>query len=648
MILVDNGSDDATVNLARAEGPRFRVVRNEENTGFGPACNQGAALARGEYILFLNNDTILLPGWLDPLVEALDEDDLLAAVQPKLLYPDGRLNDAGGLVFAGGEPWIYGKGSAEPDAPQFSCRRAPDYASGACLLVRRRAFTEVGGFDDRYAPAYYEDTDLSFALRAAGWKVLFEPASTVVHVEGGTAGTDIGQGIKQYQVRNAERFATKWADELAQRPPLGRQAVESWAHRPQGGFGPAENLSVRGHAAVEAARREAATAKSVLVLDSFMPVFDRASGGLRLFTMLQALRQAGHAVTFYALAGGSRHYAGAVGRLGIACFGGDRGETVDRGPGYTAAVWPSLDALLTTWQFDAIIVSPWSTGEIVIDQIRRHAPRATVIVDTNDVHFLRLQRADALTAAPSPETADTKRRELSVYGRADRVVCVTETDAAVVQSEIPQAHIVVVPNAHADVDVGPGFAERTGCLFVGNFNHPPNADAVAWWKSEIGPVLAHTTPGAGLTVVGNDPMGLAKEFAGPGISVSGTVESTLPFLHQARVSVAPLRYGAGMKGKVGEALMAGIPVVLTSMAAEGMELVDEEHVIVADSADAFAAAVHRLYTDRELWERLRTAGRAHAARHFGLGRMREAVAEMMSDLGTMVGSDNRSVHSSAP
>ena len=602
----------------------------------------------GEFILFLNNDTILLPGWLEPLLDTLDDDPLLAAVQPKLLYPDGRLNDAGGLVFKGGEPWIYGKGSAEPDAPQFSCRRAPDYASGACLLVRRCAFTEVGGFDDRYAPAYYEDTDLSFAFRAAGWKVLFEPASKVIHLEGGTAGTDLGRGIKQYQVRNAEKFAAKWAEELAHRPRLGNQAVESWAHRPQGGFGPGENLGVRGESAVDVARRDAAAAKSVLVLDPFMPVFDRASGGLRMFTMLRAMRQEGHAVTFYATAGGSRHYADILGRLGIACFGGDRRETSDRGPGYTSAVWPGLDVLLTTWHFDVIVVSPWTTAEILFDEIRRYAPRAAVIIDTNDVHFLRLQRADALTAAHSPETADTKKREIAAYRRADRVVCVTEDDAAVVRSEIPDADIVVVPNAHAEVDPGPGYRERSGCLFVGIFNHPPNADAVAWWKHEIAPVPTHILPEAVLTVVGNDPVGVAKAFAGPGINVTGTVESTLPYLHQALVSVAPLRYGAGMKGKVGEALMAGIPVVLTSVAAEGMQLVDEEHVLIADTADAFAAAVRRLHTDPELWERLRHAGRIHAARHFGLDRMRAGVAEMLSNLGTIVPSDNESILSAAP
>jgi|GEM_PF-538373 len=633
VILVDNGSSDATVNMARAEGPRLRVVRNEENTGFGPACNQGAALARGEYVLFLNNDTIVLPGWLEPLVAALDEEPALAAVQPKLLYPDGRLNDAGGLVFGGGEPWIYGKGNPEPDAPEFSCRRAPDYVSGACLAVRRSAFDEVGGFDDRYAPAYYEDTDLSFSFRAAGWKVLFEPASKVVHLEGGTAGTDLSQGIKRHQVGNAVKFAQKWSEELALRPRVRPDEVELWAHRPQGGFGPGEILRTRGEGAVEVARSEATTALSVLVVDPFMPVFDRASGGLRTFTMLRCLRQAGHAVTFYAVAGGSRHYAEAVGRLGISCFGGDRREAVDHGHRYASAVWPSFESLFAARRFDVVVVSPWSTAEPIVALVRRAAPEATVIVDTNDVHFVRLERAAALSGGGVVEAADTKRRELAVYRQADRVVCVTEDDAAAVRAEIPDADIAVVPNAHAEVDGGPGFEERTGCLFVGNFNHPPNGDALAWWKDDIGPLLAERLPEAGLTVVGNDPLGEAAATAGAGITVTGAVVSVTPFLHQARVSVAPLRFGAGMKGKVGEALAAGLPVVLTSIAAEGMGLVDGEHVLVADSAEAFADAVVRLHTDAELWQRLRDGGRQHVVRNFGVDRMRLAVRQMLAGAG---------------
>jgi glycosyltransferase involved in cell wall biosynthesis len=410
--------------------------------------------------------------------------------------------------------------------------------------------------------------------------------------------------------------------------------VDAWAHRPQGGFGAGEVLTQRDAGALDGARTAAGEARSILVLDSFMPVFDRASGGLRTFTMLRTLREAGHAVTFYALAGGSRDYAADVGHLGIACFGGDRHAGAERGPGYCAAVWPPLEQLLASWHFDVVIVSPWSTAEVVLDQVRRHAPQATLIVDTNDVHFLRLDRAASLSGRDQAEAVDTKRRELSVYRRADRLVCVTDTDADVVRSEIADADIVIVPNAHGEVDSGPGFGPRTGCLFVGNFNHQPNGDAVDWWKSEIGPRLTSGAPEIGLTVIGNDPMGQAAEFAGPGITVAGTVASTLPYLHQARVSVAPLRYGAGMKGKVGEALVAGLPVVLTSVAAEGMGLVDGEHVLVADTADAFATAVCRLHQDEELWLRLRQAGRAYALEHFGLDRMRKSVATMLASLGS--------------
>ncbi|HZU79416.1 MAG TPA: glycosyltransferase, partial [Acidimicrobiales bacterium] len=632
IIVVDNGSHDATTQLGGLQDERFHVLRNEENIGFGPACNQGAATARGEYVLFLNNDTLVTPGWLEPLVHALDEDRHLGAVQPKLLYPDGRLNDAGGLVFAGGDAWVYGKGAADPDAPPFDCRRAPDYASGACLLVRRRAFDEVGGFDDRYAPAYYEDTDLSFALRAADYEVLYEPASVVVHVEGGTAGTDVHVGLKQYQVRNKERFVEKWADELSWRPAMDPTVVEAWAHRAQGGFGPGEARPADAAARTWADARVAAQeARRILVVDPSMPVYDRASGSLRLFTLLQCLRAAGHEVTFFAAAGGERRYARELGRFGVACYGADPRRFAP-GTLYSDTYWPPIDRLLAERRFDTVIVGPWDTAEMMLPGLRRVAPDMLLVVDTNDVHFRRLERAAELSEDPAAaaEARETKRRELAAYGLADRVVCVTDEDADAVRGALPGADVVVVPNAHGRLDPGPGFAERQGCLFVGNFNHLPNGDAVAWWQEQIGEHLGRLLPGCGLTVVGNDPTGAAAALAGPGIEVVGTVASTLPYLHAARVSVAPLRYGAGMKGKVGEALAAGLPLVATSMAAEGMGLVDGEHVLVADTAEDFAAAVARLHQDEELWNHLRAAGRAHVEAHFGLERMRREIEPLLA------------------
>jgi GT2 family glycosyltransferase len=238
VVVVDNASSDGTRELLKQLDGDVQVVLNDKNEGFGPACNKGASSAHGEFICFLNNDTVVKKGWLENLVAAMDQDSRLAAVQPLLLFPDGRVNSAGDLVF-GDQPWNYGKGHPDPSAPQFIIRRAPDYASGACLLVRKAMFDAVGGFDDAYAPAYFEDTDLSFAFRARGWKVLYEPRSVVIHVEGGTSESALSSDFKEKQMtKNREYFWNKWAADLATRPAAALDGIDAWAHRDQGEFNP--------------------------------------------------------------------------------------------------------------------------------------------------------------------------------------------------------------------------------------------------------------------------------------------------------------------------------------------------------------------------------------------------------------------------
>jgi glycosyltransferase involved in cell wall biosynthesis len=216
---------------------------------------------------------------------------------------------------------------------------------------------------------------------------------------------------------------------------------------------------------------------------------------------------------------------------------------------------------------------------------------------------------------------------MAVYAAADRVVFVTEEDRSAVCSELPTLRdTLIVPTAHEALDPGPGFDERAGLLLVGHFRHEPNLDALRWWHDEIGPLLAEMLPGVPLKVVGTDPGGkYAAPWAGEGIEVIGWVASTLPYLHSARLSVAPLRYGAGMKGKVGEALAAGLPVVGTPVAFEGMSLQHAQHVLVAATARAFAQTVAQAYFDRPLWERLRSAGRSSLLENFGTARMRHLV-----------------------
>ncbi len=197
---------------------------------------------------------------------------------------------------------------------------------------------------------------------------------------------------------------------------------------------------------------------------------------------------------------------------------------------------------------------------------------------------------------------------------------------------LPGVRVSVVGNVHPAVEAGPDRSGRTGLLFVGNANHRPNVDAVRWWRDEIAPLLAQQLPGVQLTVVGNDPVGALRELQGPGIRVLGWVPETRPHLDEALVSVAPLRYGAGMKGKLGEAMAAGLPVVATTIAAEGMELVQDEHALLASDAPLFAAAVVRLHEDAQLWERLRGSAREHVDAIAGEHAVHRQLRELLGGL----------------
>ena len=213
IIIVDDGSSDATVtDLPEIQGLRYH--RRAANGGFIAACNDGAALARGEFLVFLNNDTVPQSGWLDALLGTFDAHADVGLVGAQLLYRDGRLQEAGGFLTSDGHAESYGRFDV-PEHPRYSYLRDADYASGAALAIPRALFAQVGGFDPRYAPAYYEDTDLAFAVRAAGRRVLYQPTARVVHDEGATSGTDTGSGTKAYQVRNRERFAEHRGAELA-------------------------------------------------------------------------------------------------------------------------------------------------------------------------------------------------------------------------------------------------------------------------------------------------------------------------------------------------------------------------------------------------------------------------------------------------
>jgi GT2 family glycosyltransferase len=593
LVMDDHAPVAASESLAPVTGVRFE--RNAANLGFVRNCNRGAQLARGEFLLFLNDDAAVAPGALAAMLRVFEEDERAGAVGAKLVYPDGRLQEAGGIVWRDASAWNYGRGD-DPARPEYNYRREADYCSAACLMVRRATFLELGGFDERFAPAYYEDTDLCFRLREAGLRVWYAPAAEAVHVEGVSHGTEVhGGGAKRHQVANQERFQRRWGHVLA-------------AHRPCG--------------VLPRLERERAAVRRVLVVEEGMLSPDQDSGSLRTFRLLRVMKDLGCHVTFLPETLESREpCTGDLQRLGI---------EVLRAP-YARSMGEVLAERAA--EFDVIVLARHAVAARHIDAVRRSAPAALLVFDTLDLHYLREQRRAALEedAALARAAGEIRRQELDCVRRCDVTWVVSPVEREILGREVPDAIVQVQTNIHhAHGDVAP-FARREGLVFVGGYRHPPNVDAAAWLCREIWPLLRQRLPGVTLHLLGSAPPQAVRALATDGIEVPGYVPDLDPWLDRCRVALSPLRYGAGVKGKINHAMSRGLPVVATGVSIEGMHLADGEDVLVADTPERFADAVARLYRDEALWNRLSRGGLANVERHFS-PRAASASLEALFDL----------------
>ncbi|MGH3513919.1 MAG: glycosyltransferase, partial [Pseudonocardiaceae bacterium] len=590
VLVVDDASPDRTAELVAAS-PGVRLVRTERNVGFIGACNLGANHARGSYLLFLNNDTEVQPGALDALVDAADSDDRIGLVGAMLVYPDGRLQESGGIIWADGSGWNYGR-DRDAHAPQFQVRRDVDYCSGAAVLVRQELFEAVGGFDQRYAPAYYEDTDLAFAIRATGHRTIVEPRAVVMHHEGVSHGTDLTGGVKRFQEVNRAQFVDKWASSLAEHLPAASE-LNVWLARQRGPAGHRGGL--------------------VLVADHQVPMPDRDSGSMRMHRLLLALVELGQRVVFFPCNGALlQPYTADLQRHGITVIADAAGQDT-----FLREAGAALHL--------AVLSRP-QVGWKLLEELRMRAPRCLVGYDTVDVHFLRLQRQAELAAATGDETTATalagkaaasRELELGLVRAADLTLVVSEHEQALLRSLVPEADVRVLSNVHHRAAELPGPQGRAGLLFVGSFDHLPNRDAVAWMAREVLPLVHRRHPGTVLHVVGSNPSPDVLELADDTVEIHGWVADLVPLHQRCRLSVAPLRYGAGVKGKVGESMAAGLPTVCTPVAVEGMGLVDGEHVLVAADARGFADQVVALRDDDALWCTLSEAGANAIIQRFG-------------------------------
>jgi len=361
--------------------------------------------------------------------------------------------------------------------------------------------------------------------------------------------------------------------------------------------------------------------KRILIIDQNIPTFDQDSGSLRMYSILKIITELNYIVTFipndlkY-----TEPYYSELKKIGIEIINDH--------------ITPECYLKEKGGEFSVVILSRADVAFKYLPLIRAYAINSKVIYDTVDLHWIRYQRATELHNSQDMKKKADYYKNIETINTicSDVTFTVTDDDKKYLLEAIPEANVEVVPNVHEVEQLQNEFSNRQDLMFIGGFYHEPNVDAILYFVKEIYPSIIKKLPGVRLYVVGSNPPDVIKALDGPDIKVTGFLKDVKPIFQSCRVFVSPLRYGAGMKGKIGQSMAFGLPVVTTSIGAEGIGLSDGQNALIADEPQEFAEAVAKLYTDENLWNEMSKNSIDHINRRYSPDVIRNKMENILQSL----------------
>lgn len=600
VLILDNGSFDRTSELLlRLEGAQ--IIHSPINLHFLRGVNLIAKEAAGRHLLLLNNDAFLFPGSVEAALATLESATDIGAVGGRIILLDGTLQEAGSYIANDGNPIGYLRG-AVATASEAMFRRDVDYCSGAFLLTPRATWQRLGGFDERYAPAYFEETDYCIRLREKGLRVIYDPDAVIQHIEFGSSGSS-AEAIALQQ-RNASIFRKRHAAWIATRPPPGQDHVL-------------------------ALRRATRAVYTVLVIDDRVPHSMLGAGFPRANDLLHAMLAAGADVTLLPMQSLDETW-----RRIRESVPAEIEVLADRGRSDLRNVLAARRG-----HYDAVLVSrPHNMRELraAIAREPNLLGGAALIYDAEAVFAVREVRERRL-AGELVADSEAKRLitdEVRLATAADAVITVTKAEKDLFEA----AGVKGVQVLGHSVPLAPtrsGHAARRSFLFVGSLTHDasPNADSLRWFAAEILPLIRRELgPSVILQVAGVVNAGSILALDGDQLELLGSVPDLNPLADAAIAMVVPTRFAAGIPHKAHQAAALGLPIVTTSLIAEQLGWQPGHDLLVGDDAEGFAAGCIRLSREAELWNNIRNSALGRCTEDCDPATFRATVASMLAAL----------------